>query len=82
MTGATNEVNNMDMNVINKSNGKDYKVYDITYDNTGYPHFLIYKDSQWVRMSAKYFRPYSFEDSMKEFNKALNDLSKVNIFAD
>ena len=23
----------------------------------GYPHFLIYKDGQWVRMSAKYFVP-------------------------
>ena len=52
----------MNMNVINKNNGKDYKVYDITYDKAGYPHFLVYKDGQWLRMSAKHFRPYSEED--------------------
>lgn len=34
-------------------------VYDITYDKTGFPHFLIYIDGQWLRKSAKYFRPYS-----------------------
>ena len=52
----------MNLNVINKDNGKDYKVYDITYDKAGYPHFLIYKDGQWLRMSAKYFRPYNEEE--------------------
>ena len=52
----------MNMNVINKSNGKSYTVYDITYDKAGYPHFLVYKDGQWLRMSAKYFRPYNEED--------------------
>ena len=35
----------------------EYKIYDITYDNTGYPQFLIYRDGQWVRMSAKHFTP-------------------------
>lgn len=60
------------MNVINKNNGKDYQVYDITYDNAGYPHFLVYKDGQWLRMSAKHFRPYNgadFMQSMKEWNQ-------------
>ena len=61
-----------------KSNGKNYNVYDITYDNAGYPHFLIYKDNQWIRMSAKHFRPYNSEDLIKE----LNDLNKISIFAD
>ena len=71
------------MNVINKDNGKDYKVYDITYDKAGYPHFLIYKDGQWLRMSAKYFRPYNLDDLNKEINKALNDWSKSGtLFAD
>ena len=65
----------MNMNVINKSNGKDYKVYDITYDKAGYPHFLIYKDGQWLRMSAKHFRPYNLEDLNKEIDKALNNWS-------
>lgn len=55
----------MNMNLINKNNGKDYKVYDITYDKAGYPHFLIYKDGQWVRMSAKHFRPYDRDDFLK-----------------
>lgn len=73
---------NMNLNVINKESGKDYQVYDITYDKAGYPHFLIYKDGQWLRISAKYFRPYNFEDSMKELNKALNDLSSSGIFTD
>lgn len=68
----------MNLNVINKSNGKNYNVYDITYDNAGYPHFLIYKGNQWVRMSAKHFRPYNSEDLIKE----LNNLNEINIFAD
>ena len=73
----------MNMNVINKSNGKDYKVYDITYDKAGYPHFLIYKDGQWLRMSAKHFRPYNLEDLNKEIDKALNNWSKSGaLFAD
>lgn len=63
-------------NVINKNNNEKYEVFDIAYDKKGYPHFLIYKDNQWIRMSAKYFRPYNLEDLSKEFNEALNDWSK------
>lgn len=74
---------NVNMNVINKSNGKNYMVYDITYDKAGYPHFLIYKDGQWVRMSAKHFRPYNEADLLKEFNETLNNWSKsVNLSTD
>ena len=65
----------MNMNVINKDNDKDYKVYDISYDKAGYPHFLIYKDGQWLRMSAKYFRPYSEQDLLK----AINDWSNTGV---
>lgn len=43
--------------VINKNNNEVVNVYNISYDKKGYPHFLIYKDGQWVRMSAKYFVP-------------------------
>lgn len=68
----------MNMNLINKNNSKGYQVYDITYDKAGYPHFLIYKDGQWLRMSAKYFRPYNSEDLAKE----LNDWYKSSIFVD
>lgn len=52
----------MNINLINKNSGESYTVYDITYDKAGYPHFLIYKDGQWLRMSAKYFRPYDKRD--------------------
>lgn len=65
----------MNLNVINKDDGKDYRVYDIAYDKAGYPHFLIYKDGQWLRMKAKYFRPYSEQDLLK----ALNDWSKTGV---
>lgn len=57
----------MKMTVVNKKNNKAYEVFDITYDKVGYPHFLIYKDEQWVRMSAKHFRPYTLNDTLKEF---------------
>ena len=43
--------------VINKDDNKIYKVYDIVYNKNGYPHFLIYKDGQWIRIKAKHFRP-------------------------
>lgn len=62
----------MNLRLINKNDGKDYHVYDITYDKSGYPHFLIYKDGEWVRMSAKHFRPYSgydFGQMLKEYSK-------------
>lgn len=59
----------MNLNVINKSNEKNYTVYDITYDKAGYPHFLIYKDGQWLRMSAKYFRPYDERDLLKTLDE-------------
>lgn len=55
----------MNMILVNKNSNKSYTVYDITYDNAGYPHFLIYKDNQWVRMSVKHFRPYNEEDLRK-----------------
>ena len=44
--------------VVNKDNNAQYVAYDIVYDKKSYPHFLIYKDNQWVRMSAKHFKPY------------------------
>jgi hypothetical protein len=52
----------LNLNLINKDNCENYKIYDISYDKAGYPHFLIYKDGQWVRMSAKHFRPYNEKD--------------------
>lgn len=52
----------MKMNVVDKRDNKVYEVYDIAYNKTGYPLFLIYKDGQWLRVSAKYFRPRTEED--------------------
>ena len=45
------------MKVVEKKTGNVYEVYDITYDNCGYPRFLLYKDGQWIRQSAKYYVP-------------------------
>ena len=45
------------MKVYDQSNYASYEVYDITYDSSGYPHFLIYENGQWLRKSAKHFIP-------------------------
>ena len=55
-------------NVINKNNNEKYEVFDIVYNSAGYPHFLVYKDGQWLRMSAKYFRPITIEDIKDEYS--------------
>ena len=49
------------MKVLHKEDKIMYVVFDISYDSDGYPLFLIYKDKQWVRMSAKHFKPYNFD---------------------
>ena len=54
--------------LVYKKDNKIYEVYDITYDKAGYPQFLIYKDGEWVRKSAKHFRPSTCEDIIREFN--------------
>lgn len=36
---------------------KPYEIYDIRYDKSGYPHFLIYREKQWRIISAKHFTP-------------------------
>ena len=69
----------MNLNVINKDNNKDYRVYDITYDKAGYPHFLVYKDGQWLRMSAKHFRPYNNDDLLKMV-KDFESMTSLTVF--
>ena len=71
----------MKMNVVNKSSGEMYEVYDITYDKTGYPHFLIYKENQWVRASAKHFRPATFTDYYDTFEDYHAELVKGGIIS-
>ena len=34
-----------------------YEIYDIKYDSCGYPSFLIYRQRQWISISAKHFTP-------------------------
>ena len=43
------------MIVYDKKTDEPITVYDITYDKSGYPHFLIFRDNQWLRVSAKHF---------------------------
>lgn len=52
------------MFVVNKDDNRKYEVYDITYDKTGYPHFLVYKDNQWLRLSAKHFVPNNYKPKL------------------
>jgi len=49
-------------NVFNKD-GKEYLVFQVKNDKAGYPHFLIYKDNQWIWKSAKCFKPYTEEEN-------------------
>ena len=35
---------------------KVVRVYDIQYDKSAYPHFLVYINGEWRRISAKHFR--------------------------
>lgn len=60
---------------------KKYEVFDITYDKAGYPHFLIYKYGQWVRLSAKHFRPITMEDITNEFKESLNSFGALTLNA-
>ena len=32
-------------------------VFDVSYDKTGFPLFLVYHNRQWMRRSAKHFVP-------------------------
>lgn len=49
--------------VTEKETSKSFDVFDITYDAiTGYPQFLIYKNDQWLRVSAKKFEPCEDKD--------------------
>ena len=44
--------------VRHKVSNSIHEVYDIQYDNCGYPHFLIYEKNDWVKVSAKNYKPY------------------------
>lgn len=61
----------MKITVKNKDDNKTYEVYDIVYDKVGYPQFLIYKDGEWVRLSAKHFRPLELSDCAEYFKSGI-----------
>lgn len=61
--------------IIYKNDNQRYYLYDITYDKAGYPHFLIYKEGQWLRLSAKYFRPQTADDIINE----LKNMDKLEL---
>lgn len=42
------------------------KVYDISYDQCGYPLFLIREEGQWKRRSAKYYVTEEELDKMRD----------------
>lgn len=44
-----------------KATKKLVDVYDVRRDKNGYPHFLVYKDGQWVYLTAKLFEPSWYE---------------------
>ena len=43
--------------VFHKNEQREYEVYNIRDDKTGYPHFLIFQEGRWVYQSAKHFVP-------------------------
>lgn len=43
--------------VYHKLTGEPTLVYDVAYDRNGYAHFLVYRNKEWVRLSAKHFSP-------------------------
>ena len=51
------EESDMMLYIDKSGNSHVVKVYDIVYDQAGYPQFLIYFNKQWLRKSAKYFTP-------------------------
>lgn len=57
------------INVQTKATKKPVDVYDVKRDKNGYPHFLVYKDGQWVYLTAKLFEPYWYEYEMDGSNE-------------
>ena len=46
------------MQLLNTQDAKEYEIYDIYYDSDGFIYFLVYKDNQWLRVSAVHFTPH------------------------
>ena len=48
-----------------KPNGCLLTVYDIRYDKSGYPHFLVHINGEWRILSAKLFGVEAYTAEMK-----------------
>lgn len=57
--------------VVNKNDQKEYEVFHIRNDKTGYPHFLIFQNNQWIYKSAKLFIP-TYEFLTEDNNKIIS----------
>lgn len=63
------------MKMVLRGTDKIVDVYDVAYDSSGFPHFLIYENGQWVRRSAKHFRP----PESKDFAKMLEGVYSLSL---
>ena len=50
-----------------KPNGCLLTVYDIRYDKSGYPHFLVHLNREWKILSAKLFGVEAETAEMKPY---------------
>ena len=55
--------------VKHKVSNSIHEVYDIQYDKCGYPHFLIYENGNWVKVSAEYYKPYKVNTLNEDYYK-------------
>ena len=68
------------MKIVEKETGMFYDIFDVTYDKNGYPQFLIYKNGQWLRKSAKHFTPViKNEETILKRSKDGKDLVAIKL---
>ena len=46
-----------------------HEVYDIQYDDCGYPHFLIYENNAWARVDAEHYKPCKLNALNEDYYK-------------
>lgn len=59
--------------VRDKRSNSIYEVYDIQYDNFDDPHFLIYENDRWVKVSARHYEPCKTHSALNEDYKSKTD---------
>lgn len=43
--------------MLDKRDNIIYPVFDVQYDSSGFPVFLVFRNMQWLRNSAKHYIP-------------------------